>query len=224
MKKSTRNKLAMYKMVHDVLSANATSWEGIPAFVSTAQEFSAKVHLIEVKEQVQSSVSVGVGLVAKTGKADSSEKLLRYAAALKALASTTKNEKLFLEVKFGKSRIINKTKVDIMSLADLVIARVNEFAPELVNFGLTTDEIANVNSLHDELNTYLTSSRKAINTRKLTNKEIVELSREVDALLKERLDSLMLIIKTTDPVFYSNYVNARMVIDYGYRSGNTDAA
>jgi len=224
MHKSRRNKLAMYKLVRDVLSANVTSWEGVPAFVSTAQEFEAKVSSIEVKEQVQRSVSIGVGNVARHGKMDSYEKLLRFAGALKALASTTKNEKLYHEVRFGKTATFNKSKVDFMSLVDRVIGRVNEFAPELVNFGLTEEEISGVTTLRKDLDDYLSSSRKAIVIRKSTNQEIAALGKEVDALLKDRLDALMLIVKTSDPVFYNKYVSVRMVIDYGHRSGNNEAA
>jgi hypothetical protein len=223
MKKNTRNKIAMYKSVSDVLMANATSWEGIPAFVSKIEEFDAKVHLMEEKEQYQKTVSLGVGLVAKTGKEEGYNKLLRIAAALKAHASNTKDTKLLLEVKFLKSATLNKSHMEFLTKVDTVIDRANEHASELVNFGITLAEIESLSAYRTELDALLNSHRMATIKRKSTNEELSVLEKELDSLIKYSIDSLMIILKVSNPEFYSKYMNARMVIDYGHRS-KPDAA
>ncbi len=223
MKKYTKNKLAMYKLVSDTLNANVTSWEGIPAFVTTVEEFNAKVHLLEEKEQFQKTVAIGVGKVAKTGKEEGFNKLLRISAALTVLASTAKNEKLLLEVKFLKSTTLYKSRIDFLTKVDTVINKANEHSSELVVFGITVEEIESLLDYRTELEGLMFSARIAINARKNANAELSELEREIDTLIKESIDSLMLIVKDSDPVFYNKYVNARMVIDYGHRS-NPEAA
>lgn len=223
MKKSTRNKIAMYKSVSDVLKANATSWEGIPAFVSKIEEFDAKVHLMEEKEQYQKTVSLGVGLVAKTGKEEGYNKLLRIAAGLRSHASETKNEKLLLEVKFLKSATLNRPRMEFLTKVDTLIARANEHSAELVNFGITLAEIESLSGYRTELDALLNSHRSAIIKRKSTNAELSDLEKELDTLIKYGIDSLVIILKDSNPVFYSKYMNARLVIDYGHRS-KPDAA
>jgi len=41
------------------------------------------------------------------------------------------------------------------------------------------------------------------------------LFKETDAILKNKLDKLMLSFRITNPDFYTNYLNARIIVDLG---------
>lgn len=206
----------MYKLVRDVLASSDTSWEGIPALVSTIEEFNAKVRLIEKKEEVQQSVSAGVSLATKDGKMGSYEKMLRIAGALRALASSTNDKKLIREVRFTKSGTVYSSKIAFLTRVDIVIQRANEHADELANYGVTAEEIAGLLVFRDDFDKLLSDPRKAINKRKNANADIYILEREVDELIYNRIDPLMLGVKESDPVLYNDYVSARKLIDNGH--------
>lgn len=224
MKNNFKNKLAMYKMVRDTISANGPIWEGIPAFVTCVQDFSARVQLLEEKENYQRSISLGVGLVSRNDKKLIFEKLLRVAGGLKAFALDSNNTKLLMEVSIPKSLVNNSSKVDLLSRIDLLISRAQEFGSELGNYGLTPEEVGNLVIFRSEMDATLTAPRKAIIDRKQANAQIKLLFKEIDVILTAKLDSLMFIIKDQHPEFYNAYTDSRMIIDYGKRQTNNDAA
>lgn len=224
MKKSTKNKLAMYKSVSDVIRTNGTIWEGIPGFVNAVEEFNAKVQLLEEKESFQSSVSKGVGKVSQRDKDLMIEKLMRITGALKAFAANTGNEKLLIELHFSGSTLSNASKVNLMTKADLIVKRGNEFGYQLLDFGISPEELSEIETVRNQLNETLKSSRKAIIERKSANSDLSELEKAIDFLLKTRLDSMIMVLNNANPAFCRDYHNARLVIPYGNRSASDSAA
>jgi hypothetical protein len=45
------------------------------------------------------------------------------------------------------------------------------------------------------------------------------LFKDVDAILKNKLDKLVLSFRVTNPDFYTNYLNARIIVDLGAGKG-----
>lgn len=221
MKSYTKNKLVMYKMVRDTIIANGTSWEGVPAFVNTVENYNAKVHLLEEKENHQLAITVGVSAVKDQLKIEKVHKIIRISGALVALGTAMKDEKLRREMNFTVPKLLKASRVDFLSKVDRIIDRASENSDALVDFGISAQDLIDLATIRTEMDASLSSPRIAIVNRKKTNIEIRELEREIDILLKDGLDKLMLVIKDSDPDFFSSYSGVRTVIPYGQRGGTS---
>lgn len=222
MKKSTRNKLAMYRMVNETMQANGTIWEGIPAIVSTVQNFSDKLELLESKDQQQRTITIGVRGNANHLRENSIDEILRFANALKAYGKASGNSILVDQMSVSRSKLSKGSKEDFISLLTIIIDVTLEHGVHLLDYGITQTEIDQLPIMRDTVYNGVYSTRKAINERKEATFKMYDLETEIDALLKDELDALMIVLKSAQPEFYRAYVSSRAILDFGSNHSSTN--
>jgi hypothetical protein len=97
-----------------------------------------------------------------------------------------------------------------------------EYAVDLVEFGISQILIDKLILSRDELVVKILSPRKAILKRKDTIVQIAKLSSEIDLLLKNSIDKMVYVLRSEDEQFYNEYFNSRMLLSYGNNSGPTN--
>lgn len=112
---------------------------------------------------------------------------------------------------------LSKTKLYLLNIAELMVrcnalkSDLETYGPNLGDYGIQTSAIAAVISEIDALNEVQNSARIAILKRKSVTSEIEATERKLNSLLKEELDTLVLVYKRSNEAFYQAYYNARSV-------------
>ena len=72
--------------------------------------------------------------------------------------------------------------------------------------------------LLNQFDVLIQSPRQAIIVNSEATKRLKELFKHADKTLKHELDGLMLRYKESNPDFYDEYINARIIIDLGVKN------
>jgi hypothetical protein len=202
-------------MVHETMQANGTIWEGIPAIVSTVQNFSDKLSLLETKDQQQRTITIGVRGNADQMRENSIDEILRFANALKAYGKASGNSILVDQMSVKRYKLSKGSKEDFITLLTIIIDVTVEHGIHLLDYGITQAEIDLLPIMRETVYNGVYSTRKAINERKEATFKMYLLETEIDALLKDELDALMIVLKSAHPEFYRAYGSSRAILEFG---------
>lgn len=212
----------MYKAVKTVIAENNSAWAGFPAFETAVQQFSDKVDLLEHSGYNQAFALVGVSALRNSRREAAAERFQAIASSITAYAVVNNRPEVIAQMKINRSDLIFCSTLRMLQQMDVVIARGTEHLGELAPYGIDQGVLDELIATREELNILLTSPRKAITDRKLITRQLSMLSKDINDLLRFRLDNLMEMIKFEHPDFFRAYHNARVVIDHRSRGRNTD--
>jgi hypothetical protein len=214
------NKQAMYGAVSKVLSGNSALWSGNQGFARQVAALDGVRDAIETLAAAQESVRTGItadkqritGLLINT--------TLTVAGALAAWASENNNEEVRAKADFSESDLRKLRDQQIGDRAREVHSLATEHAAALGEFGVGPLALETLQTRIDAYDAVVGAPRDAQVKTKTVTEAIKEQFALGDAILKERLDKLIEQFRDAHPGFYSDYQNARAILDRGGRSGS----
>lgn len=221
MNKHYRRKMSMYRMVVDILNEYQPVWEGTPKMVSAHGELMAKFELIQLHAEKQRSYTLGVKDARNQLRRSTARLGARIAAALTALGADLQDLELIAQVQISESKIYHNSAGETVILLDRILIRANTYASELVEYGIDEATLNEFIAKRDTLMSNILAPRKAIVKRKDALVKIHLLSFDIDALLRNKIDKMVMILRPTSESFFIEYTSARMILDYGQSANNT---
>lgn len=214
----------MYKAVRKVIDDHTESWSVLPAFQRTRDVFMEKLTQLERLGFQQSFITQGSGATKRSKRKEVAERAKKVQRALRALASVTYNTELYKQVKFGASRFYHGSNYETMQWLNLLIGKAEEYREELKDFGLSDEKFNALLEARDELETVNGMPRDLVIDRKTVTMDIDRTVAEIDALLRDQLDSYVVILKGIDLDFHNKYFNARVVVHLKATKSGSDEA
>lgn len=222
MKRSLRERLQMYQLVHDLVENNQSVWEGIPKYTSTVDQFSVKFkELKELLNEHQLQYSVGIKQLRDQHRIELTEIAYRISRGMLTYA-VFENDPVTNSVASLSRTSLNKlSQVGLILAIDRLLHHAENLAGELEPYGIGPEAIANFKTKRDNLSVNYLSPRKGILKRKEMGESIKKLEKEIDGLLRDALDNLTWIMNESHPEYVKAYKNSRQVISVVY-SQNTN--
>ena len=211
------NKFAMYKAVKDYLEANGGSWSGMPAFENAYTQFIEKLSQLERYAFKQSTAVMGITDTVHQKRAEVASRTSEIAGAILAYAADEGNLELERFADVSMSKVKHTPILTGIQNVERIITAAEEYLAELEDYGVDQEKIDILKALRDELVVLTITPRKAILSRKSATQSIERVVREIDGILRRKMDKLALSLRSTAPQFYVDYQNARFVVDYGTR-------
>ena len=116
--------------------------------------------------------------------------------------------------------ILKKTRDNILfDKARLIYETAQPLAAELIIYLVTEDDINAINTLMRQYEEAIPEKRAAVAESKASTDTMRTVFHEIDFLLKDKLDNLMVIFRSSNLDFFKTYTNARIIIDLGRRKG-----
>lgn len=214
----------MYRNVQRVIEANPQSWENIPAFETAVTQFEQLV--TELTERLNNRRQVVIGATTNhiAAREALESEVYFIAKLIHAFAQSTQDLTLAEATKWTRSKLARQRMNNVIPLAEVMLEHAANFQPAIADFGVDQARIAALESAKNRFEIYIDAPRQAIVLRKTMTEEIDTTVRKVDDVLKKQLDALIFIVKTTDPTFFSNYFNARNVIENNRKAKTTEDA
>lgn len=225
MRRRVHEKVKMYQLIRHTAEEFRTSWENIPKFVEAIQLLEAKLENLNLAAEKQSAYTLGVTTSRNAVRKDTIELSLEVAAALNAFAFDRNDFKLAAEISLSKSSFNNASLLNMLSLVDRVLNSADQYATDLIEYGISTEKMAEFHYKRDTLSSGILSPKQAILKRKSETEMIDKLVKEIDLLFKSKLDGMIKLFAKSDPHFFTAFQNARKVTRVVYHSTpNTDTA
>lgn len=203
----------MYLQVEKVIQKHSSSWTENTAFGSVYANFNEKLAGLQNLSDGQENSLIGVRALKDAKRDQTIGTAMEIVGALKALASVNSSPDLKAHVKIAESQLRFASKQDFLHLVNRILEKANEHSAELEVFGIDQAKIEALTALRDDVESAINMPRTAMIDRKTFTLKIIERFEELDEILKEQLDTLMLVLKKQHPDFYKDYKGARVVIE-----------
>jgi len=206
------NRLEMYEAVHTYLDTNTAIWSGVPILVTFKNELDTLLVDIRAQQKDQEAARIYIGGNKTTQKRIVSEKADILNDALEAYAAV--NNLVELEQKAAKSfsDLYNTRNQDFITVISETIALLEQNLDNLVDYGVTADQITDLKNSMDQFLTFNGQPRQYRIAEKKATKKLVDLFDQTTAILNTKLDKVMKRFKNANTGFYNGYRAARSIV------------
>lgn len=213
----------MYETVDLVLDKNSALFESLPELISAHQRLKEGKILILQNRQVQEADTSGLTTNKVIVKDDFINSILKFSAALRAYATSTKNEDLKAKAHYVPSELKKVADSILFDIGNLLYGLATPVKTELTKYSVGEDEFTEMETLLPAFKLAYPKQRVATTESKVSTGNIDKVYKSMDKLLKDEIDELMLPFQFSQPDFYSIYKNARIIVNYSGRGkGKSD--
>jgi hypothetical protein len=216
------NKVSMYLAVEQVVDENNAVWTGTVAFANAYSAFKNELDAIREKVDVQETITTGIR-ADKIGAQDAMiAQAMLVAGAVYAFASETDNQTLKDAVSFTASDLKYVRDTISAERATIIHDQANAIIASLVDYDVDAAVLLALSDLIDAFMALIAAPRVAITVRKGATSGLVDHIKDIDLILKERMDKLMQLYKSSAFEFYTLYFNARVIVGNTAGGGKPD--
>lgn len=207
------NRLDMYLVVEGFYGDNQVIIDAVPARIAAFSKLKNNIQAINKEIAGQSSNTTGVALdkTALRNKLDSIAAITL--ASARTWASVMENNTLVAEFNYPISEIQRIKDDTVIGFCNHRISLINDNLASMADYGIDAATITEWQTALNDYQTVLESPREAVNTRHLHTETLKALFTDTANLFKDQLDPLMLAFKASDPLLYSAYRQARIIIN-----------
>ena len=214
------NKLNMCLAVLMVLTRFRTIWETVVAFSNDVTALRSNVDTLHAERQKQERTKTGVAKDKKQKKHRVSSLALRIGGILQSYATAIGDFVLYEKVNYSMTDLMNARDTVTADRCRIILTEARAVENLLGDYNLTPAMVTELSGAIDEYVDVLAAPRIAISEGSVSTRNIAGLFRSSDNILKNKLDKMMLSYETTNPDFFQEYQNARIIVDLG--KGHTE--
>ena len=222
MKKLTQNRVNMLTSVSGVLTKHNATWNGHVAFAEGVTEFTDTFP--EIEEQTQLILgSAGASEAKQMAVSSLNIAVSEILGAVASYANDIADAELAAKVSYSKSEVTKGKTADVVARCKNIHATATENLADLGKYGVTSAKLTALKKKIDAFDKLKVAPRDNIITRRAANELQDQHVRSATAILRDKLDRLVVQFKDANPTLYEEYYAARAVVDTrGGNSGNTD--
>ena len=168
---------------------------------------------LDKNKKIQETDIKGIFVEKKKAKKELSINIFKLSGSLRSFATDNGNDLLYKEVNTSKSAINKLADLDLISYANLVIDKLNEYKTELKAYAITDKDIADLTTETADFNELLLKPAKMRKEVKVATANIKKLITKMLNLLSESIDNDMLQYEDKQPELYKKYLVIREIDD-----------
>jgi hypothetical protein len=204
--------MRMYMATQTVLDNHTMRWNTVPVIVTVKNELDELIQRIEGKNEETDAASLGTTAQKETVRQGLAEKSVSVSGILQAYAAFNDDQVLAAKVKLIKSDLLTCRETDVEAAVRPVLALARNLLPELADFMLTEAVVVETETSLDSFKALIGQPRTIRNQAFSAMSMLEELLGQVDALLRQKMDKLMIRFEFTDQPFFEEYTRARVIV------------
>lgn len=222
MNRRLEQKVKMYLIVQNTVAQYQTVWENVPKLAEAIQEFNSKLEILRQCDENRRIYTLGVRKQRDFVKDDTISMIDEVASALRSLALDLVDLELAAQVTISKSRMKTSSHISLLGVFDRIVQLADFHSESLEAYGINAEKIAEFHLRRDTLSIEILAPKKAILKRKNEGIYLMTLNKEIEELLKIKIDGMIKSFRRTNPEFYTAYQNARKVTTVVYHNSSND--
>lgn len=205
--------MRMYLATQAALDNHTMRWNTVPVMVTVKNDMDELIQRIEEKNEATDAASKGTTEQKETVRLGLAEKAVSVSGILQAYAAFNDDKVLAGKVKLTKSDLLTCRETDVEGKVRPVLTLARNLLPELADFMLTEPMVVETETSLDSFKTLIGQPRTIRNQAFSAMSMLEEMMEQVDALLKLKMDKLMIRFEFTDQPFFEEYTRARVIVD-----------
>ncbi|HCY74344.1 MAG TPA: hypothetical protein DHV28_00350 [Ignavibacteriales bacterium] len=216
------NKLTMYNAVTTLLVANSAKYATVTALSTALTNFQDIIAAISEKNILKNSATAGKTTLKSQERTALISAVVPVAGGLFALGTATNDPRLQALGNIKKGTLQNLRDTELTDQATLVKNTADAYAAQLVAYGVEALQIANIDTIISAFNSALGGKESSFSTKFAAGSVLSDLFKQGDSILTDQMDRMMEKFNSSDPQFYLEYKNARVIKDLGHRFNPQD--
>lgn len=209
------NRVTMYQTVEDYLDRNNSIWSGMAPFAAAMQQYKEGLVAFAAAAQKQETPVSGAA-VDKASTRDALEDVLFLVCeALAVLAHLNNDHELEALVTVTPSGLDKFSDQELSNRATNVLGRANAKKAELAAFQVTQANLDEVAQALDAFDAGKAKPRAAVVERAVQTGTLPALARDLNNILRNKMDRLVNLFRRSHPEFVAGYRSARIIVDRG---------
>lgn len=214
-----QNFVDMGNTSYNKLIAHKPLWENIPEFSNLVEvELNTTLSDLAITDKEAMMVITGSAADKASARKQAIAAALAISGPIAVYALNTNNLTLFEQTNFTKSKLRKMQDGSLANCLSGIIETAETLGEKVIPFGVTPERLADAKAKTEEYAQQVNTPRAMI-TRRSTKLNTV--ADYIDALrdILSRIDKMMLLFQDTE--FYTEYKNARKIVDLGTRKKTT---
>jgi hypothetical protein len=221
MKRELQNRINMLTSVSGVLTKHNATWNGHEAFAEGTTEFNGL--LLNVGEQSLVIVnSTGASEAKKLAVETLNIAVGEIMGAVASYANDVANAELAVKVAYAESEVTKGVTSDVVARCQNIHTVATQNLATLGRYGVTADKLTALQARIAAYDNLKVAPRENFISRRTARGLQEQHVRAATAILRDKLDRLIVQFKTANPAFYEEYYVARVVVDSRGGNSNTD--
>jgi hypothetical protein len=217
---SQENKLSMYQTVERYLSTGAAVVATLPNYTTSFAAFQACLKQIQGHRQTQATNKGGLAEQKQQRKDALIALAVDVASKVKAYATFNRQPVLLREIDYTPSALKTVAANVLADRTRIIHRNAQENLKALTEYRITKELLNELQKAIAAYEASITEPRMGAVARKNATDALQQSFHEADRLLKEELDVIMGMVRSSDPGFFAGYQNARIIVARkGGRSG-----
>lgn len=208
------SKFSMKLALRDYFNQNASITATLPTFGILFPQFNANMSLIQAIREQQEVDKTGIAENKEKLRADLIAKTLDVSRKTEAYAKMTNNVILAKEVHYSESELKKAADSILRDRALLIHNKANANLAALAPYGVTAVILTALKNAIDLFSASIPKPRLGITEKKQATDQLNKLFKADDEII-DKFDTLVEVVRTNQPVFYSGYKDIRKVITNG---------
>ena len=217
MEKVQENKMSMYLAVHKVVNSYVEAWKDLLAFQNLINEYDGVLNNIKAFRLVQEKKITGLTKNKRDARSNAVKKCLAVAGAFYSYAVFIGDNDLADRVSYSMYDFNRCRDTIVRDRLELVHNTVQEYIEDMPDYGVTQEDLDELEALTEKYAETCEDPRHAITDRSRATKQLKDLFKNADSILKMRLDKMIVQFKENRPDFWQHFKNARKIVNLGHR-------
>jgi hypothetical protein len=213
MNKDQEDNLNMYQATDSVMQAHNAVWNLNVPISDAVQRLEDNIDDIENLRDIQETDITGVTLDKDNKRQELEDSTYTVGSILSFYASTVNNQKLLKKINFTRSELRNARDNELPGMSEQVHAEAVANAAAVLPFGLTAAMTAALLASLTSYVDHIARPRQALTETSAATEQLPPLFTSTTKLLEEQLDKGMELYRVSNPDFYTQYFNARIIVN-----------
>ncbi len=216
MNKTQNSKMSMNYATQIVCERQIELINSLPAFKEAFQTFCVLLSRIKELFRLQDTTTTGFTQAKLNLKIAMVESAVQIAKGICFYAENTDDLPLMRKAHLTYSSIRFRD-FEILQRCTTIKTLTEERIIPLADYGITESILDNFRVKVSAFEDAIVKPREIRALKKACTADLKALFKEVDRILKFKMDPMVIFLKSSHPQFYQDYFNARMIIDAGTR-------
>lgn len=213
MNKIQEDTLNMYQATDDVLQTHNAVWAANIPFAAAVTELENNIDSIEDLQDIQLTDTTGVAESKQNKRLSLEDQTFAAGRIIAFYASTINDPDLQKRINFTRSELKNARDNELPSFARKVHSEAVANAAAVLPFGLTGPMTTALGVAIDDYDDLIDKPRSAKGRTSAATEQLPPLFDDTTTLLTEQLDGGMELYRVSNPDFYTQYFNARIIVN-----------
>jgi hypothetical protein len=204
-------KINMYLGLDPFLDKTINTWQIVGIIPTIVSKFKSKLLLLDADATLQKELTLGYALNKRNKRISMANAAYRIKNGLQTFASETENEILYMKVNLSLTSLIEGSAISSRSRCQMIHDEAALVIDQLGPYAVLESDLIELQEKIEMFNEIISDPKSIKGLRKATNERIRQRIKEIDVILKTKMDKAAAILSNTAPEWVENYFTERRI-------------